>query len=101
MSGCTFYRVGTLAAVFHKSFPQGCGKPFDSRFYAVEYRRIVQKNSLQSLVIHGKMGFSVEKYVGNVDNFSVGQPVENPKNRKISVRRNRFMKAAASAKHYI
>jgi hypothetical protein len=44
------------------------------------------------------MGFSVEKYVGNVDNFFLGQPVENPKNRKISVRNNRFMKAQAPAK---
>ena len=40
----------------------------------------MQKNSLQSLVIHGKMGFSVEKYVGNVDNFPKGVPVENREN---------------------
>lgn len=58
----------------------------------------MQKNSVQSLVIHGKMGFSVENYVGNVDNFSIGQPVENPKNRNFLVRNNRFMEAQAPAK---
>ena len=71
------------------------------RIYTLLYGEILPRKVDNRLLPYRKMIFSVEKYVGNVDNFSVGQPVENPKNRKISVRRNRFMKAAASAKHYI
>jgi len=49
------------------------------KIYAVEYTRILANQAERILFPHRKMIFSVEKYVGNVDNFLAVPPVENLK----------------------
>ena len=51
--------------------------------FEILYNKPCKENGTETLVLHGKIDFSVEKYVGNVDNFSLIFPVENSKNRKM------------------
>ena len=66
-----------------------------STFYAVEFTRFGKKFSAEVLILRGKMLFSVEKYVGNVDNFLLGQAVENQKNGKKATY-HKFLNACAN-----
>ena len=55
--------------IFHSPFPHPVETPRHFTFYAVEFTHFGKKFSAEVLILRGKMLFSVEKYVGNVDNF--------------------------------
>lgn len=55
--------------IFHSIFPQGVEKSRGFDFYTAKFTHFWKIFLPEALILREKPLFSVEKYVGNVDNF--------------------------------